>query len=53
MFSSDGTQLMLVSKKEDLLGPLEEITSSEASFLPDVGQRHGVVDSPEDGHLAR
>jgi hypothetical protein len=45
------TQLTLVSKKEDLLGLLEESPSSEASFLPDVGQRRGVVDSSEDGRL--
>jgi hypothetical protein len=37
------TQLMLVSKKEDLLGLLEEISFPEASFLPDVGQRRAVV----------
>ena len=45
-------QLTLVSKKEDLLGLLEEIPSPEASFLPDMGQRRGVVDSPEDVRLA-
>jgi hypothetical protein len=42
---------MLVSKKENLLDLLEEIPSSEAAFLPDMGQRRGVVDSPEDGRL--
>jgi hypothetical protein len=42
-----------VSKKEDLLGLLEEIPSPETSFLPNVDQRYGVVDSPEDGRLAR
>jgi hypothetical protein len=44
------TQLTLVSKK-DLLGLLEEIPSSEATLLLNVRQRHGVVDSPEDGRL--
>jgi hypothetical protein len=39
-------QMTLVSKKEDLLGLLEEIPSSEAAFLPDMSQRRGVVDSP-------
>jgi hypothetical protein len=36
--------------KEDLLGLLEELPSSEAAFLLDVRQRRLVVDPPEDGH---
>jgi hypothetical protein len=43
----------MVSEKEDPLGSLEESPSPEASLLPDVGQRRGFVDSPQDGRLAR
>jgi hypothetical protein len=38
---------MLVGEKEDNLGSLEESPSPEAPLLPDVGQRRGVVNPPQ------
>jgi hypothetical protein len=41
-------ELTLMEEKKDPLCLLEEISSLEAPFLPDVGQRRHVVNPPQD-----